>query len=173
MQHLHSPIHNPQAPKANKISIPSFTSSKPPLSIPGLFQPCTPRQTYRSTTRIKLYPHAPKLTCHQRRHLQKPLDQDLKAVSRGSHPRLRNQQARQPLIVPCSPSDSIGVSEKPVVYYSGSRPEAVLLKRQGGRAFREGNGWRFRRWAMGVIWSLRLRRGMGVGRFLMFGEIAL
>ena len=37
----------------------------------------------------------------------------------------------------CSPSDSIGDFKKIVAVYSGMRPEAILLKRQGMRPFND------------------------------------
>ena len=38
--------------------------------------------------------------------------------------------------VPCSPSDSIGDFKKLVAFYSGTKSDAILLKRQGMRPFR-------------------------------------
>ena len=37
----------------------------------------------------------------------------------------------------CSPSDTIGAFKKIAAVYTGSRPEAMLLKRQGERPFRD------------------------------------
>ena len=39
--------------------------------------------------------------------------------------------------IPCSPSDTIADFKKLVAVYSGSRPETILLKRQGMRPFKD------------------------------------
>lgn len=58
----------------------------------------------------------------------------------------------------CSPSDTIGAFKRIAAVDLGTRPEAVMLKRQGERPFKAFKHWRTSRSAMDRLWILRLIR---------------